>query len=182
MAQETPRQPREGRLIEAAATASGLSVKKLSANAGISDTRWRHIVRGWQPGPGGAVNPVTAPAMTLARMAFAVGVPPEELAKTGRTDAADLLERMDASGADSVIPMPATVHARGFNAPVTVGGPEAGADEIEMVYASRSMSPKQKLQTIRMILRLRAEAEAEEDAARKKAPAPDAEAPADQQS
>lgn len=168
-------------MIEAAATASGLSVKKLSANAGISDTRWRHIVRGWQPGPGGVVNPVNAPPHTLARMAFAVGVSPAELAKTGRTDAADLLARMDASGADSVIPLPAGVGARAFNATVEIGGVDAGADEIEMVYASRSMNAKQKLQTIRMILKLRAEAEAEDAAARKKAPAGDAEAQVEQQ-
>ncbi len=171
-------------MIEAAATATGLSVKKLSANAGISDTRWRHIVRGWQPGAGGGQNPVVAPALTLARMAFAVGVSAEDLAKTGRTDAAELLARMDESGADSVIPLPASAGARAYNARVMIDGSmELGADEIDMIYASQSMSPKQKLERIRMVLRLRAEIEAEEAAARKKArTSDDAEGQVEQQS
>jgi hypothetical protein len=183
MGHDTPRQTREGRLIEAAATATGLSVKKLAANAGISDTRWRHIVKGWQPGPGGGQNPVVAPPLTLARMAFAVGVSPEDLAQTGRTDAAELLARMDESGADSVIPLPASAVGRAYDARVTINGTmEHGADEIDLIYASTSMTSKQKLERIRMVLRLRAEVEAEEAAAREKAPAADdAEAQVEQQ-
>lgn len=164
MAHETPRQPREGSLIEDAAKASGLSVKKLAANAGISDTRWRHIVRGYQPAPNGTVNPVTAPANTLAKMALAVDVTPEELAKTGRTDAADLLARMKA-GAGAVT---TTGAVRG------VGVMDSGADEIDLIYESISMSAEQKLKAIRQVLHLRAQADAE--AARRKTPAADAEA------
>jgi hypothetical protein len=160
MATETPRQTREGSLIEGAANASGLSVKKLAANAGISDTRWRHIVRGHQPAAGGGVAPVVGPAPTLARMAFAVGISAEELARTGRTDAADLLARIEAQRDGSGIPMPLT----------RIG---SAADEIDMIDASQTMTTRQKLQAIRTVLRLRAELEAEQ-AAMQKAPASDA--------
>jgi hypothetical protein len=161
MASENPRQTREGSLIEGAANASGLSVKKLAANAGISDTRWRHIVRGWQPAAGGGVAPVVGPAPTLARMAFAVGISAEELARTGRTDAADLLARIEAQGDGSGMPLPSTRASR------------SQADEIDMIDASQTMTTRQKLQAIRTVLRLRAELEAEQ-AAMQKAPASDA--------
>jgi hypothetical protein len=182
MGHDTPRQTREGSLIEAAATASGLSVKKLAANAGISDTRWRHIVRGWQPAQGGGRNEVVAPALTLARMAFAVGVKPEDLAKTGRTDAAELLARFDGRGEDSNIPLPVTAGAQAFLPRLNAGAADGGADEFEMIEASTSMSPKQKLEAIRLVLRLRMQAEAAEAAARTKAPASDAGAEVEKQS
>jgi hypothetical protein len=160
MGHEVPRQPREGRLIEDAAKASGLSVKKLVANAEISDTRWWHIVRGYQPAPGGTVNPVIAPALTLARMAYVVGISPQDLAKTGRTDAAELLTRMT-DGADvRVVPGTANVTSRGFGA--RPGGDALDqVDEIDLIYASKSMNPEQKLRAIRQVLHLRAPAEQE---------------------
>lgn len=156
-------------MIEGAASASGLSVKKLAANAGISDTRWRHIVRGWQPSAGGGMTPVVGPAPTLARMAFAVGISAEELAKTGRTDAADLLARIEAHSEGSAVPLPST------------GASGLHADEIDMIYASRTMSTREKLLRIGQILTLRTQLEAEQ-AAMQKAPAPDAEASDKQQS
>jgi hypothetical protein len=159
MAFETPRQTPEGCLIEGAASASGLSVKKLAANAGISDTRWRHIVRGWQPAAGGGMTPVVGPAPTLARMAFAVGVSAGELAETGRTDAAALLARIEAQGEGGAVP--------------STGGAGPQADEIDMIYASRTMSAREKLLRIRQILALRAQVEAEQTAMQK-APASDA--------
>lgn len=190
MAQETPRQTREGSLIEEAVKASGLSVKKLAANAGMSDTRWRHIVTGWQPAPGGARTPVTAPAKTLARMAFAVGVTPEELAKTGRTDAADLLTRILSDNAWTAgVPYPhtgtagMTVNALNATVTITAGGAQPGdLDEIDMIAASTTMTARQKLERIRLVLALRAQAEAEEAQAREQqeAAAPDAEASLEQ--
>lgn len=62
--------------------------------AGISSTRWRHIVNGYQPHGAGQNLAVIAPAATLARMARAVGVTPEQLAEVGRADAADELRTM----------------------------------------------------------------------------------------
>jgi hypothetical protein len=161
MAFETPRQTPEGCLIEGAASASGLSVKKLAANAGISDTRWRHIVRGCQPAAGGGMTPVVGPAPTLARMAFAVGVSADELAETGRTDAAALLERIEAQGEGGAVPLP------------SAGGAGPQADEIDMIYASRTMPAREKLLRIRQVLALRAQVEAEQTAMQK-APASDA--------
>lgn len=43
--------------------------------------------------------------------------------------------------------------------------PARANDEIEMIYRSRSMSPKQKLEAIRMVLHLRAQVEADTDPA-----------------
>jgi transcriptional regulator with XRE-family HTH domain len=157
MAQEVPRQPREGSLIEEAAKATGLSVKKLSANAGISDTRWRHIVRGRQPAAGGGEVAVTAPAATLARMAHVVGVTAEQLVEAGRADAADLLQRIEAEPAGS---------PRLARAPLPA---DRGADEIDLIYAS-NMPARRKLELIRRVLQLRAEVELENTRERRSAP------------
>lgn len=182
MAHETPRQTREGSLIEAAAKASGRSIRQLAANAGISDTRWRHIVRGWQPAPGGSQSPVNAPASTLARMAHAAGVTPEALAETGRTDAADLLARMNEDSAGTALGGAAGTLAAGGNVTFHSGLRRAVPDEIDMIAESKTMSPRQKLERIRLVLALRAEAEAEEaqDRAQQEAPAADAEASVEQ--
>lgn len=155
-------------MIEDTASATGLSVKKLAANAGISDTRWRHIVRGWQPAPGGGMAAVVGPAPTVARMAFAVGISADDLAKTGRTDAASLLARIEAQGEGSAIPLP----------PTGASGPQA--DEIDMIVASVTMSAREKLLRINQVLSLRAQVEAEQ-AATQKAPAQDAEASDEQE-
>jgi hypothetical protein len=168
MGHDEPRQTREGRLIEDAAKASGLSVKRLAANAGLSDTRWRHIVRGWQPQPGGVKSPVVAPASTLAKMAYEVGVQSEDLARTGRTDAAALLGRLE----QGTVSRTAAVTGAGQ---VTARAEEipGDTDEIALIYASQSMTARQKLDAIRMVMRLRAQAEAEEaaDSTQHEAPA-----------
>lgn len=76
----------EGQLIQAAQR--GRSAAALAPLAGISNTRWRHIVNGYQPMGAGQDVAVVAPATTLARMARAVGVTPEQLVEVGREDAA----------------------------------------------------------------------------------------------
>ncbi|MFC8723661.1 hypothetical protein [Streptomyces bacillaris] len=62
----------------------------------MSDARWRQITKGYQSVQGHH-SPVRAPAETLARMALAVDVTPDELREAGREDAAteliQLLER-----------------------------------------------------------------------------------------
>lgn len=160
MGQTTPGQTPEGRLIEKAATYSGLSARALAANAGMSDTRWRQVIRGWQPGANGVQVEARASSVTLARMALAVGVKAEQLAEVGRDDAAQQLERIQAElqSGSSLAPLPAT------------GSPDAAADEIELIYAS-NMSARRRLELIRKVLRLRAEAEAEEAAERTEAAA-----------
>lgn len=62
---------------------------------GISDTRWRHIVNGYQPVGRGEYLKIQAPAATLARMARAVGLTPEQLTAAGREDAAEELGHLD---------------------------------------------------------------------------------------
>lgn len=88
---ENPDQPPEARLIDAAQKAAvpPQSMRRAAEAAGISDGRWRQIVKGYQSTGTGRI-PVVAPDDTLARMAIAVGVTPDELAETGRTAAADV--------------------------------------------------------------------------------------------
>jgi hypothetical protein len=185
-------------MIEAAAKATGRSVRKLAANAGMSDTRWRQVVKGWQPGPGGTKLEVHAPPMTLARMALVCGtVTSTDLREAGRADAADLLDRMgdeieDLTGqaltADSGINLTQWVsdrrqilrRARAEGEPL-VGPIDRGQpDEIDLIYASQ-MSAREKLLRIRQVLELRALADAEDAAQREAASVEKTEA-ADQES
>lgn len=160
MGQQTPRQTREGRLIEEATKASGRSIRGLAANAGMSDTRWRQIMKGSQPGPGGEHIQVVAPAMTLAKMAVVLGLAPEQVAKTGRTDAADLMPRLSQrdEGETTFVQMK--------------GHPGSSQrDEIDLINES-SMSARQKLEMIRMVLELRAQVELEERQGQQATPTP----------
>ena len=140
-AQGTP----EGRLISAAANASGLSVRRLAANANVSETRWRQVARGWQPDASGNPVPAKASAETLARMAWVVGVTPEQLVEAGRGDAAGLLATMGDAGRASLTLLP--------------GGARRAPDEIDMIYASQTMTAAEKLERIRQVLTLREQAE-----------------------
>ncbi|MFD5042002.1 hypothetical protein ACFWNI_33670 [Streptomyces sp. NPDC058377] len=54
--------------------------------------RWRHIEQGYTRRI--PFTPTTAPAKTLAHMANVVGVQPEQLAKAGRADAAEILREI----------------------------------------------------------------------------------------
>lgn len=81
----------EGELIRRAMVRKGVNAPDIADAAGISAGRWRHIVNGAQPLGQGRYNPVIAPAATLARMARAVDVTPEQLTKVGRKDAAEVL-------------------------------------------------------------------------------------------
>lgn len=182
MAQETPGPTPEGRLIEEAAKASGRSTRQLAANAGMSDTRWRQVVRGWQENAAGKVIEARASDEALARMAYVVKVEPGQLIEAGREGAAEALKRYK-----RLLPASSTFLAeRGLGGELVirdkddtitfarVGPPPAGElDEIDLIYASR-MSPREKLLRIRQVLELRALAEAEEAQAREKAPAEEA--------
>lgn len=89
-----PEQRPEGKLIGDALEGTGLSARKASAQAGMSDARWRHIVNGYQPAGRGEYVRVVAPADTLARMARVVGVTPLQLTEAGRSDAGRKLASM----------------------------------------------------------------------------------------
>jgi hypothetical protein len=185
MADENPGPTPEGRLIEQAAKASGRSIRQLAANAGMSDTRWRQVVRGWQENSAGKVIEARASDEMLARMAYVVGLEPGQLTQAGRPDAAKALGRYrrllpDGSsfltdrgfGGELVIRERdgTTTYAR-VGAPAHPGAGQP--DEIDLIYAS-SMSAREKLVRIRQVLELRAQAEAEEAQQREKAPAAEA--------
>ncbi len=90
-----PTQPPEAQLIERLRTEvrPKLSVRAAARASGISDSRWRQIIKGYRQETATLRVPVRAPADTLARMARAVGATPAQLREAGREDAADELER-----------------------------------------------------------------------------------------
>lgn len=92
---ERPDPRPEGKLIMAALDASPLSQRKAAKHAGISESRWRQIVSGYQS-IDGIKHAVRGPDRTLARMAQAVQVTPEALAEAGRPEAAALLRDLEA--------------------------------------------------------------------------------------
>lgn len=98
----TPEQRPEGALIETARRRQTprLSARAAAELAGISEGRWRQIVKGYQA-TAGVRLPVRAPADTLARMAQAVGLTSWELRAVERTDAAEWLERILGAAPDS---------------------------------------------------------------------------------
>lgn len=97
---EKPDQPPEGRLLEEALASRRphMTQREAARRAGISDARWRQLVTGYQSVGQGHYAPVTARAETLARMAGAVGVTPEQLVEVDREDAAAILMRINREG------------------------------------------------------------------------------------
>lgn len=121
---ERPEQPPEGRLLAAATERSGLSIREASKRAGISYGRWRQVTSGVQHVSPGEFAAVHAPAKTLAKMAAAVGVTPEQMEAEGqRPDAAEAMRR-PAPGAPSWAapgsapsPLPTPPQSEVFDAP-----------------------------------------------------------------
>lgn len=89
-----PAQLPEADLIERLRTAARpkLSVRAAAKAAGISDSRWRQIIKGYRQETKDVRVPAHAPDDTLARMARAVGATPGDLREVGREDAAVELE------------------------------------------------------------------------------------------
>jgi transcriptional regulator with XRE-family HTH domain len=92
-----PPPPAEAHLLQTALAAKGLSQRQAAHAAGISESRWRQIVSGYQA-VSGSKAPVRSPGATLARMAQVVGVTPEQLESAGRADAAGALRDLVAAG------------------------------------------------------------------------------------
>jgi hypothetical protein len=88
---DKPEQPPEGRLLAAALRRSGRSARSVAKEMGISDTRLRHIINGYQPVGRGQTVTVVGPAETVARAAAVLKVTPDDLAQAGRPDAGELL-------------------------------------------------------------------------------------------
>lgn len=91
-----PEPPPEGALIEAARREAGLSVREAARRAQISEGWWRQVVKGYQTLSGGGYGLVRdVPAATIARMARAARVEPEQLAAEGkRPDAAQAMREL----------------------------------------------------------------------------------------
>lgn len=88
-----PEAPPEARLIRCLRErAPKMSRYEAAATAGISEARWRMIETGIRWFRGQPLEEPPAPAQTIARMAWAVGATPAQLAGTGRDDAAAELE------------------------------------------------------------------------------------------
>lgn len=90
---DDPRVPPEADLIRRCREAAvpAMSRRQAAQKAGISPSQWSDIERGRKAAGLSTVIPVRATAMTLARMARAVGASAAELAASGRQDAADVL-------------------------------------------------------------------------------------------
>lgn len=97
-----PPQPEEGKLLQDALKRGKISQRQAARLAGISETRWRQIVTGYQQVSADVFSPVRGPATTVARMASAVGVTPNALKKAGRPDAAAELRRLEETAASPV--------------------------------------------------------------------------------
>ncbi|WP_157251064.1 helix-turn-helix domain-containing protein [Nonomuraea typhae] len=94
MAREHTPSTKEGALLRVARQRlrPKLSMGDAAEQAGITADYWGHIERGYQSmGKDQPPREVIAPASTLAHMARAAKLTPEELAEAGRTDAADFL-------------------------------------------------------------------------------------------
>ncbi|MDX3067285.1 helix-turn-helix transcriptional regulator [Streptomyces sp. ND04-05B] len=94
-ANTTPTPPPEAVLLKEALQRKRLSGREAARRAGVSDTWWRNVVRGYQTVSGTAVA-VKGPAETVARMAQVTDVTPDQLRAAGREDAAKALERIAA--------------------------------------------------------------------------------------
>jgi hypothetical protein len=86
----------EGRLIAAAAKSKNLSIREAARRAGLSYGRWRQVTAGYQNVSPGEFAIVNAPALTVARMAAAVNLTPEQVETQGqRPDAAAIMRSDD---------------------------------------------------------------------------------------
>lgn len=97
--------PPEATLIRLVREASGLSPEAAAARVEqkLSGSRWRQIERGWRKDTNSEVQ---APPVTLAQMAFSLGISADRLAETGRDDAVEILREMErfASAPDAPAP------------------------------------------------------------------------------
>ncbi|MEH0579013.1 helix-turn-helix transcriptional regulator [Streptomyces sp. B21-108] len=90
---QTPAPPPEAVLIKEALRRVRLSGREAAKRAGMSETRWRQIVNGYQD-VGGVRIAVSAPDETLTRMAQVVGLTSDQLRHADRATAAELLDEL----------------------------------------------------------------------------------------
>jgi hypothetical protein len=120
-----PEPPPEGVLIESARRDAKLSVREAARRAGISEGWWRQVVKGYQSLSGGSFGTVRdVPADTVAKMAKAAGVTPEQLEGEGRRpDAAKILREGNVTQfpARRPVPDPADLPPMFQNLPPDIG-------------------------------------------------------------
>lgn len=88
----------EGRVIEdALKRPPKKSMRKLADEVGLSEGRVRQIINGYQS-MGGQIIAIVGPADTVARLAQAAGVTPEQMRSAGRPDAADVMSPLRGVG------------------------------------------------------------------------------------
>lgn len=100
MAPRPPQPPAVMLLIEQRRERLGISKRTAAAFAGLSEARWRQLVNGGRPFQGTWITE-SAPDPTLARMALAVRVAPEDIKPVSPLAAqilADLIAEREASG------------------------------------------------------------------------------------
>lgn len=91
-----------------------ISMAEVAAKASISVENWGHIERGYQSmGRDQPPRAVIPPADTLAHMANAVSISPDELTAIGREDAADALRDLQQREGASAGAAPRSIPAEG---------------------------------------------------------------------
>jgi hypothetical protein len=124
-----------------------ISGREAARLAGMSEGRWRQIVRGVQAKAGMDI-PVTAPARTIVAMALAVEVDPAEALRAAGFDVAE--EDIQAM-------------ADRRRRPKLVRGAvvESGlADEIDRIRRLRGISPNDKIRMVQALIELHEERDA----------------------
>lgn len=86
-------EPPEAALIRKALKRGRISGREAARRVGLSETRWRQLYSGSHVIKGVRVV-ARAPADTLARIAYTIGITAEELSEAGRADAAQELEEL----------------------------------------------------------------------------------------
>jgi hypothetical protein len=103
----TPKPPPEARLITELREAKvpPLSMREAARRAGFSAPTWVQNEQGYRKVAPGVTIRIRATDEKLARMALVVGATPEQLEKTGRADAAVILQKLIDAGPDPVAQM-----------------------------------------------------------------------------
>lgn len=83
----------EGKLIEAAAKRSKKSLRQIAREIEMSEGRVRQIVNGYKT-EGGSVIQIVGPPNTVATIATAAGVKPDQMRAAGLADVADAMSGM----------------------------------------------------------------------------------------
>lgn len=107
----------EGALLERALMGPPRKgLRELAREIGLSDARVRQIINGYRTESGQTIQ-IVGPPETVARMAYALGVTPDQLENAGRSDAASSLrDVIEATGNQGVKRMEVALDVRALKA------------------------------------------------------------------